>query len=109
MFVNAYGPMGLFKHIHDAAMRVHPNLGELFECMICFPTWVGFALSALNLIFVPGYCLTPATILIGEIAPWYAIIFFDGIFASGVTWLIHTWQESKENNNNNNTIELLND
>lgn len=96
MFVNAYGPFGMFQKIHDAAERVHPNLGELFSCMICFPTWVGFTLSLLNYIFLPYVCLTPCSIILGSIAPWYVIVFFDGMFASGITWLIHSWQESTE-------------
>ena len=68
-FVYAHGPMHVYDKIRNIAQRIHPNLGELFECMICFPTWVGMALSAMNYFFLNGVALTPFMILLNGIAP----------------------------------------
>lgn len=100
-FVYAHGPMHLYDKIRDIAESIHPNLGELFACMICFPTWVGFALSAANSIFLPSASLTPMMLLLNGLTPWWAIMVLDGFFASGIVWLINTLQEALERSNNN--------
>ena len=98
-FVYAHGPMHIYDHIRCLAEKIHPNLGELFQCMICFPTWVGFILSVLNSLFLPLINLTPGMLLMGMYAPWWVIMVFDGFFASGIVWLIHTAQEALERSN----------
>lgn len=99
-FVYAHGPMHLYDKIRETACKIHPNLGELFGCMICFPTWVGFILSVANSLFLPLISLTPAMILMGGYVPWWIIMVVDGFFASGIVWLIHTLQEALERSNN---------
>ena len=98
-FVYAHGPMHIYDHIRCLAEKIHPNLGELFQCRICFPTWVGFILSALNSLFLPYLDLTPGMALMSMYAPWWVIMIFDGFFASGIVWLIHTAQEALERSN----------
>ena len=98
-FVYAHGPMHIYDWIRDTAAKIHPNLGELFQCMICFPTWVGFILSAANSLFLPYISLTPGMIMLGTLAPWWIIMIIDGFFASGIVWLIHTLQEALERSN----------
>lgn len=98
-FVYAHGPMHIYDHIRCLAEKIHPNLGELFQCMICFPTWVGFMLSVLNSLFLPLVSLTPGMLLMDMYAPWWVIMVFDGFFASGIVWLIHTAQEALERSN----------
>ena len=98
-FVYAHGPMHIYDWIRDTAAKIHPNLGELFQCMICFPTWIGFILSAANSIFLPYVWLTPGMIMLGTFAPWWIIMILDGFFASGIVWLIHTLQEALERSN----------
>lgn len=98
-FVYAHGPMHIYDHIRCLAEKIHPNLGELFQCMICFPTWVGFMLSVLNSLFLPFANLTPGMLLMGVYTPWWVIMVFDGFFASGIVWLIHTAQEALERSN----------
>ena len=95
-FVYAHGPMHIYDWIRDTAAKIHPNLGELFQCMICFPTWVGFILSAANSLFLPYTELTPGMIMLNTLAPWWIIMIIDGFFASGIVWLIHTLQEALE-------------
>lgn len=98
-FVYAHGPMHIYDYIRDFAAKIHSNLGELFSCMICFPTWVGFVLSAANLWLLPEVSLTPLMILLNGLAPWWVIIVLDGFFASGIVWLINTAQETLERSN----------
>lgn len=100
-FVYAHGPMHLYDKIREIANKVHPNIGELFGCMICFPTWVGFILSVGNSLLVPTLSLTPFMLLLNGNAPWWIIMVLDGFFASGIVWLIHTLQEALERSNNN--------
>ena len=97
--VYAHGPMHLYDGIRSIASKIHPNLGELFSCMICFPTWVGFVFSAANSLFLPNVSLTPLMILLNGIAPWWIIMILDGFFASGIAWLINTVQEALERSN----------
>ena len=98
-FVYAHGPMHLYDGIRSLAVKIHPNLGELFNCMICFPTWVGFILSAANSLLLPTLKLTPSMLLLSGSAPWWVIMVLDGFFASGIVWLIHTAQEALERSN----------
>ena len=98
-FVYAHGPMHLYDKIRDIAAKIHPNLGELFQCMICFPTWVGFILSAANSWLLPTLELTPMMLVLGSFAPWWIIMVLDGFFASGIVWLINTVQEALERSN----------
>ena len=98
-FVYAHGPMHLYDKIREIAAKIHSNLGELFGCMICFPTWVGFILSAANTWFLPALKLTPMMLMLSGFAPWWIIMILDGFFASGIVWLINTVQEALERSN----------
>ena len=100
-FVYAHGPVHIYDKMRELANKIHSNLGELFSCMICFPTWVGFILSAANSLLVPTLKLTPLMLLLGGVAPWWVIMILDGFFASGIVWLIHTAQEAMERSNAN--------
>ena len=91
--------MHIYDHIRNIAEKIHPNIGELFNCMICFPTWVGFALSAANSLLLPCIALTPMMVLLNTLAPWWIIMVLDGFFASGIVWLINTVQEAIERSN----------
>lgn len=99
-FVYAHGPMHLYDKIREIAVKIHSNLGELMSCMICFPTWVGFILSIGNSLLLPTLKLTPFMLLLSGSAPWWVIMILDGFFASGVVWLIHTFQEAMERSGN---------
>ena len=69
-------------------------LGELFKCMLCFPTWVGFFLS--GLFQCMGY-ETPMTMY--GVDNVFLSVFLDGCITSGAIWLLHTFQESLERTN----------
>lgn len=101
MFVFASGPFHVFERIRSLSAQISPNLGELFNCMICMPTWVGFVLSSLNLLLLPMFPMTPFNIILSGTNLWYLKIFLDMIFTSGAVWLIHTFQEMAERAYNN--------
>ena len=100
-FVYAHGPMHLYDKIRELAGKIHPNFGELFQCMICFPTWVGFILSVANSFFLPELAVTPMMLLLAGYAPWWIIMILDGFFSFCIVWLIHTFQEALERSNAN--------
>jgi hypothetical protein len=56
-------------------------LSELFSCMMCTGTWVGFALSLT--------CWSPTFEC--HVAPESISWFLDGMFASGGVWIINTF------------------
>lgn len=62
------------------------GLGKLFTCMLCFSFWVGVVFS---------YFIWSPT-LTNSITSGLISHFLDGILASGIVWLIHTFQESLE-------------
>jgi hypothetical protein len=102
IIIYSSGPFNIFTKFRENSNKYLPsNLGELFECMICFPTWVGLIMSTINIIFCPNISFTPFMLIFQNIEYWYLIIPFDGFFTSGIVWLIHTFQEMMERVNNN--------
>ena len=88
----------IFEGLRTFLKRINPNfLGDLFSCMMCFPTWVGFLLSIIY--FSPTLSAGLGEINLFNlytIPPQYGSIFFDGVLASATTWFIHTTQEMME-------------
>ena len=82
----------IFESFRDFWKDLSPNFfGKLFGCMMCFPTWAGFFLSIF--FFSPTMYYGLADFGFGnEYTSW----FFDGILASGTTWVLHTFQEMME-------------
>jgi len=78
--------------------KISPNFfGKLFSCMMCMPTWVGFLLSLTYFSPTLYYGLSDLNVLgLFTIPKEYMSVFFDGVLASGTTWLIHTFQEMCE-------------
>jgi Na+-driven multidrug efflux pump len=68
--------------------RTHDQLGELISCEACTSTWVSFFVSALNLLFIPSIAFTPFNLLLGDTGLWWLIILLDGLFGSGVSWML---------------------
>lgn len=96
ILIESKGPWGIFDKWHEWMNKHTPMLDELFSCFICLPTWCGILFSALNMIFLPSFAITPFNILIGDRLPWWVIICLDGAFTSGAVWLIHTIQSAIE-------------
>ncbi len=84
-------------------------LSELFSCMFCLPTNIGFVLSLLSLIFAQNIPFTPFTALMDDHASlWPLIILFDGFFTGAAVSIIDTivdWLSGC----NTGTPQILND
>lgn len=87
MVVYARGPFALFEKWRDFAYKTSEGFGELFSCMICFPTWVGIVSSVVD-ILCRGFEFTPFNILLGASAPWWVVVGMDACFTSGVVWFM---------------------
>lgn len=99
MVVYARGPFGIFEWWRGFTHNINEHLGELFSCMICFPTWVGIMSSVVDLLF-KSFSFTPFNVLLGAVAPWWLIILLDACFTSGIVWLINNFEEACERHGN---------
>lgn len=91
------GPFRIFEKIRYWSDYIDEHFGQLFSCMMCFPTNLGIVLSILNwfLISIP---FTPFNILFSGVPTlWWLAAIFDGAFTSGIVWLIHHIEEWFEN------------
>ena len=88
----------IFEGFREFWKRVSPNFfGTLFSCMVCFPTWAGFLLSLTFFSPTLHYGLQDLNVFGWfEISKEISSVFWDGILASGTTWLLHTGQEMLE-------------
>lgn len=95
MVVYARGPFGVFERWRAFAHRIGDGFGELFSCMICFPTWVGIAASVVDLA-IKGFEFTPFWVLLGPGAPWWLALPLDMCFTSGLVWLLDQAETAME-------------
>lgn len=88
----------IFGGLREFFKRINPRfLGDLFSCMMCFPTWVGFLLSIIYFSPTLSCGLQEINFFnLFTIEAKYSSIFFDGVLASATTWFIHTTQEMME-------------
>lgn len=95
------GPLHIFDKLRRFTNRIHPMLGEIFSCMMCFPTWAGMIISSINYFLLPKFIITPFNLILSGITGFWGIAFLilmDGILASGLTWFIHNIEEYFESN-----------
>lgn len=100
IIIFANGPFHVFKKMHEYLKEKHPIMEEMMSCFICLPTWIGFFLSAVNIILFPALPFSPMNAIILNKSLWPIIVFFDGLLTSGGCWLIHSTQEAIERSNN---------
>ena len=106
MFVYSSGPFNMFNHLRNFMDKYAPsNFGELFHCMICFPTWIGVLLSIFDIFILKNILFTPFNMLFNNDSLWYYIIPLDMFITSGTVWLINTFQETFESITNKNDKE----
>ncbi len=98
MMIFSSGPFNIFSKLRTLSYEHTPKIYELLTCMICLPTYIGFVLSLVNIVFFNTTQFTPYNILFSNSLPWFAITFFDGILTSGFVWIIHTVQMFFETN-----------
>lgn len=98
--VYSNGPFHIFEKWRAFAHDIGEQFGELFTCMMCFSTWVGFALSIVNSIILPSIPFTPFNIILGTTAPFWFIMILDMGFTCSVVWLLHQLEEMMERTGN---------
>lgn len=89
------GPFDIVSKFRNFAHWVHPKFGELFTCIACCSTWIGILFSILNYWFIP-IKFTPFNIVFDGTHFWWLIIFLDGMFTCGITWLLYQLEEMME-------------
>lgn len=99
MVVYARGPFALFERWREFAHRISDGFGELFSCMICFPTWVGIGASVADTLF-KGFTFTPFNVLLATSAPWWVILVLDACFTSGLVWVVDQFETACERHAN---------
>lgn len=103
MVVYSNGPFGVFRKWREFSIKINEGFGELFSCMICFPTWAAAFLSSVNLYLTNWFSFTPMNKLfegsIYDLTPlmfWattFVVIGLDALIGSGATWVIHNIEE----------------
>lgn len=99
MVVFGRGPFSIFERWRNFTMSISKGLGELFTCMLCFPTWVGFGFSIID-ILIPSVVFTPFNIIFGGGGGFLIcalIVILDMLFTSGTTWLLYQLETYFEN------------
>lgn len=96
LFIYSNGPFHIFEHWRNFTNKLHPQIGELFTCMICLSTWIGLTLSLINILVLPSIQFTPFNIILGESDLKLFIVLMDMGFTSGCVWLIHQFEEMME-------------
>lgn len=89
------GPFRVFEWWRAVADGVGEGFGKLFNCMLCFSTWVGVLFSVVDFAFTQ-FSFTTFNTLLHPDAPWWLIIILDGGFTGGAVWLLHSFQEACE-------------
>ena len=82
------GPFHIFEKFRTLMKNTHEQLGELISCEACTSTWVSFFISAINLLAVPSVAFTPFNLILGDTGLWWLIILLDGLFGSGISWML---------------------
>lgn len=95
MMIYFNGPFDIIDKWREFLRYRSEGLYNLFTCFACLSTWVGFVLSAIDLI-IPEIAITPFNIIIGEPSLWWLVVPLDGFFACGTTWMLHQLEEYME-------------
>ena len=99
------GPFHIFEKFRHLMQRTHDQLGELVSCEACTSTWVSFFISAINLLIIPTIAFTPFNLILGGTGLWWLIIMLDGLFGSGVSWLLFRLEDYLVNNTQTEEID----
>lgn len=105
MIVYLNGPFHIFEKFRLFLQNTNDQLGELVSCEACTSTWMGFFISALNLIIIPTIAFTPFNLILGGHGLWWLIIFLDGMFGSGISWLLFRIEDYLTNNAQKNSVQ----
>lgn len=95
MVVFGSGPFHIFEKWRNFTENINGHFGELFQCMLCFPTWVGLLFSLINVLFIP-MAFTPACLLLGvgnNVFVSILTVFIDMMYTAGSCWLLYRLEE----------------
>ncbi len=112
MFVYASGPFRIFEHVRNTSNSISEHFGQLFQCMVCFPSNLSWVMSLIDWFFLPQVAITPFNILLSGTGLWWLAILMDIGFGAGITWAIHNvvgFFESIAEGNNADGIEENNE
>lgn len=98
MIVYLNGPFHVFEKFRKLMQNIHEQLGELVSCEACTSCWVSFFVSALNLIVIPSVPFTPFNLILAGQGLWWLIILMDGLFGSGISWMLFRLEDYLTNN-----------
>lgn len=95
MVCYAEGPWGIFEWWREVADHISEGFGKLFNCMMCFSTWVGLLASIVDLL-IPSAVFTPFNLILAGTGLWWLIPILDAGLTSGAVWLLHNLEEAFE-------------
>ena len=95
MVCYAEGPWGIFEWWREVADHISEGFGKLFNCMMCFSTWVGLLASIVDLL-IPSAVFTPFNLILAGSGLWWLIPILDAGLTSGAVWLLHNLEEAFE-------------
>lgn len=108
MMVFGSGPFRIFEHIRNITSSISEHFGSMFQCMMCFPANLGWALSLIDWFLVKDVAFTPFNLLLISTNLWWLAMILDLCFTSGAVWLIHNFEsffETIAEGKNGETIE----
>lgn len=89
MFVFSDGPFHIFSIIRKISNSISEHFGQLFSCMVCFPSNLSWVMSLIDWFFLPQIAFTPFNILLTGTGLWWLAILMDIGFGAGIVWAIH--------------------
>ena len=92
MMVFGSGPFRIFEHVKRITSNMSEHFGSMFQCMMCFPANVGWAVSLIDWFFLKKITFTPFNILLLGTNLWWVALIGDCVFTSGIVWLIHNFE-----------------
>lgn len=95
MVCYAEGPFNMFAWWREVADNISEGFGKLFNCMMCFSTWVGLVTSIVDLL-IPSVAFTPFNLILAGHGLWWLIPILDAGLTSGAVWLLHNLEEAFE-------------
>lgn len=95
MVCYAEGPFNMFAWWREVSDNISEGFGKLFNCMMCFSTWVGLVTSIVDLL-IPSVAFTPFNLILAGHGLWWLIPILDAGLTSGAVWLLHNLEEAFE-------------
>lgn len=89
MFVFSDGPFHIFTHIRSIANSISEHFGQMFQCMVCFPSNLSWLMSLIDWFLIKNVAFTPFNIILSGTGLWWLAALMDIGFGAGIVWIIH--------------------